>query len=375
MKQRFQRLAALLSSLEAVTLAAGCLTAPSGDPGRRPAAALDVEVSVKALAEEPWSDPTRVIVEVNGKPITQGELYRRILRQLGTRKALEGVVTQEIVLQEASRRGIKVTPDEVDRKIDDVVLEEERQAGGRANLERQYEDAGLTMAEAREDHRHEVESQLLLAKVVKALRNVDDNVLTEYYKATYAKARHATRHIAFSFRPDPSRPDEDPNQLKLEAHSKAARAADRIRKGADFAALARAESDDTVTAARGGELGAISNDSKMVPEFMRGVFKLGVLEVSDPVENPVGGYHVFQVTAILPGESFADCKEKMRREILEREPSLEEVRAALLALRKEAQTRAPSPEPRGPFAPTPSEVPGSEKKAAGKTAEEKASGR
>jgi parvulin-like peptidyl-prolyl isomerase len=275
---------------------------------------------------------------VNGKQITQGDFYRRILEQMGTGSLLAGVVTQQVVEDEARRKGITVTQTELDRRVDEILDSDAKQAGGRDKLEADYERVGLTVAGVRRDHERKARPELLLRKVVQSLRSVNDEKLRQYYQATYAQQRYSIRHVAYSFRPGPGQTEADAARLKLEARNKAARAADLIRKGEDFGAIARAESQDEVTAERGGELGAIPDDAS-VPEFLRQAFRLGVNEVSEPVENPYGGYHVFQVTAILPSESFVACKEKMAREIMEAEPSPEEMRAALLKLRDGADVR------------------------------------
>jgi peptidyl-prolyl cis-trans isomerase SurA len=68
---------------------------------------------------------------------------------------------------------------------------------------------------------------------------------------------------------------------------------ERIAKGgADFAELARAQSNDA-SAARGGELDwLLPGDT--VPEFERAVASLGIGELSQPVRTPFG-YHLIQV--------------------------------------------------------------------------------
>jgi len=295
---------------------------------------------IEAVEGEPWSDPDKVLVEINGKPITQGEFYHRVLRQFGTAKLLAGVIAQEIVLQEAKKSGIVVSEKEVEEKVDEILAVEERRAGGAQALASEYAKVGVTLPEVRRDHFREVETQLLLSKLVRSLRTVNAEVLREYYKQTYSNTRYQTRHIAYSFRPEPGQTEMDRERLMREAYNKAARAADRIRRGADFATLAQAESEDRMTAERGGELPPVPNDER-VPQYMREVFALSPGEVSDPIENPMGGYHVFQVTAVVPSESFVDCEEKMEREIFEREPTEEEVGSALIQLRKAADVRMP----------------------------------
>jgi parvulin-like peptidyl-prolyl isomerase len=293
---------------------------------------------IQALEGNPWSDPDKGLVEINGKVITQGEFYHRVLRQFGTAKLLAGVIAQEIVLQEAQNRGIVVSEKEVEDKVDEIIFAEQRRAGGAEALAAEYAKVGVTLSEIRRDHVREVETQLLLSKLVRSLRTVNADVLREYYKTTYANTRYQTRHIAYSFQPEPGHTEMDRDRRMREAYDKAARAADRIRRGADFATLAQAESEDRMTAERGGELPPVPNDER-VPPYMREAFSLSPGEVSDPIENPMGAYHVFQVRAIIPSESFVDCERKMEREILEREPTEEEVGGALIQLRKDADVR------------------------------------
>ena len=69
----------------------------------------------------------------------------------------------------------------------------------------------------------------------------------------------------------------------------------RLVAGEDFAAVARAESKDTQSAAKGGELGCdITRDTQYVPEFLLAVFAQQVGEVGQPVKTQFG-YHIIKV--------------------------------------------------------------------------------
>ena len=68
----------------------------------------------------------------------------------------------------------------------------------------------------------------------------------------------------------------------------------QLKKGADFAALAKAKSDDPGTAQRGGDLGYFAS-GQMVPEFEKAAFKLKVGELSQVVETSFG-YHIIKLT-------------------------------------------------------------------------------
>src|SRR5262249_21671621 len=66
-----------------------------------------------------------------------------------------------------------------------------------------------------------------------------------------------------------------------------------IKKGTDFAELAKQKSKDPGAAAEGGDLGYFGKD-QMVPEFAAVAFKLNKGEVSDPVKTQFG-WHIIKV--------------------------------------------------------------------------------
>jgi peptidyl-prolyl cis-trans isomerase C len=67
---------------------------------------------------------------------------------------------------------------------------------------------------------------------------------------------------------------------------------DQLKKGADFAALAKEKSKDP-GAADGGDLGYFTKD-QMVPEFADAAFKLEKGQISDPVHTQFG-WHIIKV--------------------------------------------------------------------------------
>jgi peptidyl-prolyl cis-trans isomerase C len=66
-----------------------------------------------------------------------------------------------------------------------------------------------------------------------------------------------------------------------------------VKKGTDFAELARQKSKDPGAAAEGGDLGYFGKD-QMVPEFAEVAFKLDKGQVSDPVKTQFG-WHIIKV--------------------------------------------------------------------------------
>jgi peptidyl-prolyl cis-trans isomerase D len=92
---------------------------------------------------------------------------------------------------------------------------------------------------------------------------------------------------------------------------------DQVKGGADFAALAKARSEDQGSAPGGGDLGCFP-PGRMVPEFDDAVFAMQAGQVSDLVKTSFG-YHVIRLASrrestVLP---LAQVKERIRASVTE----------------------------------------------------------
>lgn len=108
------------------------------------------------------------------------------------------------------------------------------------------------------------------------------------------------------------------------AEEKAAALAKQAREGADFAALARANSEDPGSKDSGGELPPFAKDGSMVKPFEDAAFAMQAGEIRGPVKSDFG-YHVLQLKEIKPGagRSF----EEVRGELAAEEAGSERERA------------------------------------------------
>jgi peptidyl-prolyl cis-trans isomerase SurA len=101
---------------------------------------------------------------------------------------------------------------------------------------------------------------------------------------------------------------------ETEARRKVTVLRQRIVEGANFAELARLNSDDTASAQRGGELSwTVPGD--LVPEFERAMNALKVGEMSQPVRTPFG-FHIIQVEERRTADLSADRKRIEARRVL-----------------------------------------------------------
>ena len=91
-----------------------------------------------------------------------------------------------------------------------------------------------------------------------------------------------------------------------------------IRKGTDFAEMAKQKSKDPGAAAEGGDLGYFTKD-QMVPEFADQAFKMNKGDVSEPVKSQFG-WHIIKVEdkRNKPAPSFDQVKDQVEQYVTRR---------------------------------------------------------
>ena len=104
--------------------------------------------------------------------------------------------------------------------------------------------------------------------------------------------------------------------------------------GQDFAALARANSDDKNSAAKGGDLGWVMPGT-VVPQFEQAMVSLQPNQISQPFQTPFG-WHIVQVLERREAPAPPEAGRAKVREALLRRRADEEWEQALRRLRDEA---------------------------------------
>jgi len=121
--------------------------------------------------------------------------------------------------------------------------------------------------------------------------HVTDEEVLAYYKAHPDRfKRPATAYLSFVALP--RQPDASDTAAALQ---RAEAARQEIEKGAPFAEIARRESSDSVSAAKGGDLGTFARGS-MVPAFDAVAFSIPLNTLSQPVLTEYG-YHIIEITS------------------------------------------------------------------------------
>ena len=149
---------------------------------------------------------------------------------------------------------------------------------------------------------------------VKAFLSANAARVAQFYKdnaARYEKGKRVkARHVLVKV------PEGAPQAQDDAARKKVEQAAERVRKGEDFGAVARAVSDDPGSKDRGGELGFFGA-GVMAKPFEDAAFALKPGELSQPVRTRFG-WHVIQVEAVEEAHTvpLAGVQADIAKEIL-----------------------------------------------------------
>ena len=164
-----------------------------------------------------------------------------------------------------------------------------------------YSAAGILASHTDEDIRHKVRG--------------DEALLKAFYAAHQSEYEqiHA-RHILVRMQGSPI--SLAPGQKDLTddaALAKALEIRQKLVQGADFADLARVESDDMSSSAKGGDLGFVKR-GQTVPSFEEAAFALPLGELSQPVKTTYG-YHIIKVEEKKPVKTFEELRPELEKNL------------------------------------------------------------
>lgn len=288
--------------LQMAVLVAACVAVLAQAPMRAPAAELDM----KAPA-----------ARVNGKPITTAELAFECVARYGG-ETLQQMIMYAVVDEAATKRGIKVTPDEIAARLRALQARVDLQRPRTGVSFKQWLEARrLSLRELVAQARMELQLEKMVADKVK----VTDQEVAAYYQANRAKFRQPERMLI--------------SHIAVEKKEEAERIRKEIVSGKmTFADAARKYSIDPYGRENGGLFGWIRRGNDPIQQAAFQLKKDGDIS---PVVKGKKGWEIirrdaYQSERIPPFEELQDTVRRLltadRTQRLARQMQTELMRAA-----------------------------------------------
>lgn len=255
-----------------------------------------------------------VAATVNGKKIMLAEVERALNRQARGNQAqlsllelaqarlqiLGSLIQREVMFQRAERE--KVLP--TDDQITSLISQQKEQSGMTDDdFQKSLDAQKLTMESLREEARKDIAIKNLQDKYT-AKVTVNDREVEEFYnnnKARFVSQRGAALAVIIVDPADNSAQGIQPNDAKGEAAAKLKidNIYQQLKGGADFATVARSNSEDASTVLRGGDLGFYSEDDMTKAGLPKDVMDLlmGPMQVGSFTEPKLvnGRWYIFKL--------------------------------------------------------------------------------
>ncbi|GGF92624.1 peptidylprolyl isomerase [Paenibacillus abyssi] len=239
------------------------------------------------------AESSEAVATVNGVAIGKDKLYDALVGQGGT-AALENLITEELIRQEAEKANVTVSESDIDGEIGKIRVDYPSDEEFQSVLQQN----GLT----EEVLRKQIKIQLEMRKVLEPQIQVTDEELQQYYD----------QHKDSLGTPE----QVQASHILVGTQEEAEQILEELKQGADFAALAKEKSTDPGTKDNGGDLGYFGRGA-MDPAFEEAAFALDNNEISGVVQSSFG-YHIIKTVdhkaAVTP--TFEEKKDEIREDLI-----------------------------------------------------------
>ena len=273
----------------------------------------------------------KVVAQVNGQDIS-GDVISRELKKAAqqyksrgmplntdqeksaAKKLIDDEIGRTLLVLKAKESGINITKEMIDKQIKKV----KSKFRSDAIFEHKLADRGMTLDQYKAELETDLYMDQIIKKEIEPKIQISENEALEYYEKNKNKFTSAEKVrasiILLKFDPSKGKAGEQKILKKFES------ILDQARNGADFAALARKFSQDSL-ASKGGDLGFFTR-KEMLPAFSDKAFKMKTGEVSD-IFRTGHGFHVLKVTDRKPAGTspFEAEKEKIKTLLIQKKSS------------------------------------------------------
>ncbi|GIP57281.1 peptidylprolyl isomerase [Paenibacillus sp. FSL W8-0186] len=235
-----------------------------------------------------------VVATVNGTKITQDELYNELVKAGGgeqAKQALNAMVMKTLITQEAKKKNIVVTEEDINAEIDNYI----KSFGSLEMLEQMLQQYGMTMDDLKQDS----EMNVMITKLLEDKTNVTEDEVKQTFE-TYKESFSTPEQVRASI-------------ILVETEDEANEVIQQLKNGKDFAEIAKDKSLDTFTKDSGGDTGFFER-GQVEPAVEEAAFKLQQDEISGAVKTDEG-YKVIKLTDRKEAKegTFEENKEEIRK--------------------------------------------------------------
>jgi foldase protein PrsA len=202
--------------------------------------------------------------------------------------------------QEATEMGIKVTDQEVTKRLDE--LKEQFFQGDDSKYEEELERQGLTEEQVRDEIRSRVLSEKIYESVTKSVKVTDQQIQAYYKKNETQFEQPESREV---------------RHILVKSKAKSQDIYQQLQNGANFATLAKKFTEDEASKAEGGKMTA--QKGRTVAPFDKFVFDAETGDLSEPIKTEFG-WHVIEVLSDVEPKSVTpleDVKESIKTTLLQ----------------------------------------------------------
>ncbi|MBW2143044.1 MAG: peptidylprolyl isomerase [Deltaproteobacteria bacterium] len=302
-------------------------------------------MTLPSLAQEKQT-PKAKVAAVNGAVISQIDFNREmnIVQQRLTRmeksfndsqmktlknEVLERLINRELLYQESQKNGIKVEESAINEQIDAL----KKRFPNEDEFKKTLQNMDFSQNYLTTQITRDLAIKQFIDKQFSEKITVSDKEAKSYFDS-HPDAFNSPEQVKASHILIKVDPKADESQ-KAAARKKIEEIQQRLKKGEDFATLAK-EFSQCPSSAGGGDLGSFQR-GQMVKPFEDAVFALAPGEVSGIVETEFG-YHLIKSVDKKPKASFAynDIKEKLKQHLKQNKVQ-EQVGEYVEELRKKAK--------------------------------------
>jgi peptidyl-prolyl cis-trans isomerase SurA len=349
---KYARISAVLAAL---LLFQACASTPHTNPNVTPTAVMNpapaaASATAAAIAKASASGELldRVVAVVNDEVILKSELDSRVasvtkqIQAQGTalppentlrKQVLDQMILTKLELQQADNRGISVSDDALNQAINRIA---ERNGITLNQLPEKLQEQGIDYAGFRQELRDQLIIRNLEQQLVNDQMHITPREVQAQIEADKANGNANNQyHISQILIATPS----DPTTAQVaEARNKAEDIYQKIKKGADFAAMA-VEYSQGQQALKGGDLGW-RKGSELPTIFANVVRQMNPGDISAPLASP-SGFHILKLDDVKRADSNIVVTQTHARRILlkpsaimtdaQAEEKLKELRKEILA--------------------------------------------